>query len=59
MASFTIVRKINLTPEKLWSVLEDFTRPPAPGIKLGVEKEGDPGRDGVGTARPVTTFSLN
>jgi len=54
MASFTIVRKINLPLEKLWSVLGDFTRPPAPGIKLGVEKDGDPGRDGVGTVRTVT-----
>jgi hypothetical protein len=54
MASFEIVRKINLPLEKAWSVLADFTNSPAPGIKLGIEKLGEPGRDMVGTVRTVT-----
>jgi hypothetical protein len=54
MASFAIVRTINLPVEKIWSVLGNFTRPPAPDIKISVEKEGDPGLDGVGTIRTVT-----
>lgn len=54
MASFAIMRTINLPVEKMWSVLGNFTRPPAPDIKISVEKEGDSGLDGGGTIRTVT-----
>ncbi|MDZ4132369.1 MAG: SRPBCC family protein [Dethiobacteria bacterium] len=54
MASFAIVRTINLPVEKVWSVLGNFTRSPAPDINIRVEKEGDTGLDGVGTIRTVT-----
>lgn len=54
MASFTIIRTIDLPVEKVWSILGDFTKPPAPDIQLGVEHEGDPGRFGVGTIRKIT-----
>ena len=54
MASFTISRTINLPAEKVWSVMGNMTRSPAPDIKIRVEKEGDPGLDGVGTVRTVT-----
>jgi carbon monoxide dehydrogenase subunit G len=54
MASFSIVRTINLPIEKVWSVLANFTSPPAPDIEIKIEKEGDASLNGGGTIRTVT-----
>jgi hypothetical protein len=54
MASYTIERKISLPIEKVWSLIEDFTKSPAPEIKVEVEKEGDPSAGGAGTIRMIT-----
>lgn len=54
MASFTFERKVNLPIEKVWSLIGDFTKSPGPEIKVEVEKEGDPSKDGAGTIRTIT-----
>ena len=54
MASFILERKVNLPVEKVWSLLGDFTASPGSDIKVEVEKEGDPDKNGVGTIRIIT-----
>ena len=54
MASFTYERKVNLPVEKVWSLIGDFTKAPGPDIKVEVEKEGDPAKNGAGTIRTIT-----
>ena len=54
MATCSLKRKIDLPIEKVWSLIGDFTKSPAPEIKIEVEKEGDPSAGGVGTIRMIT-----
>ncbi len=54
MASLTIQRKVDLPIEKVWPLIGDFTATPGPGIKVEVEKEGDPNENGAGTIRTIT-----
>ena len=54
MTAFAIEREIDLPPEKAFSIISDFTRPPSPNIPIEVEKEGDLESHGVGTIRTIT-----
>ncbi len=36
MATLTLVRKVNLPVEKVWSLIGDFTASPGPDIKVEV-----------------------
>ena len=54
MASFTFERKVKLPVEKVWSLIGDFTATPGPDIKVEVEKQGDPDKNGAGTIRTIT-----
>ena len=54
MTTCSLERKINLPVEKVWSLISNFTKSPAPEIKIEVEKEGDPAAGGVGTIRMLT-----
>ena len=54
MATCSIKREIDLPIEKVWSLIGDFTKSPAPEIEIEVEKEGDPSAGGVGSIRMIT-----
>ena len=53
MASFTFERKVNLSLEKVWSLIGDFAQTPGPDIEVKIEKEGDPAKNGAGAIRTI------
>ena len=54
MASYYFERTLNMPLEKVWSVIGDFEKSPAPDIPVTVEKHGDPNAGGAGTTRTIT-----
>ena len=54
MASVTYERRINLSSEKLCSILVDYPMAPTPDIKVELLDEGDPEASGVGATRFMT-----
>ena len=53
MTSFTFDRKVNLSKDKVWANIGDFTKTPGPDIIVKIKKEGDPARHGVGAIRTI------
>ena len=51
MASITYERKINLSAEKVCSILVDYSMAPTPDIKVELLKEGDHDIGGIGATR--------
>ena len=54
MASITYERKINLSAEKVCSILVDYSMAPTPDIKVELLKEGDHDIGGIGATRLMT-----
>ena len=54
MVSYTFARTVQLPVDKVWSLIGDFTKSPGPGIRVEVEKVGDPRAGGAGTIRTIT-----
>jgi len=54
MASFAIERTVNISIEKVWAMIGDFSKAPTPDISVVVEKKGDLKAAGVGTVRRIT-----
>ena len=54
MASVTYERRVNLSAEKLCSILVDYPMAPTPDIKVELLDEGDPEASGVGATRFMT-----
>ena len=54
MTVYSFRREVNLTVEKVWSLLGNFTKAPSSEIEVLVEKEGDSETNGVGTIRKIT-----
>ena len=54
MTIYSFRREVKLPIEKVWSLLGDFTKSPAPGITVEVEKKGDMDANGIGTIRKIT-----
>ncbi len=54
MTSFAIIRKINVSSEKVWNLLSDFEKPLVPSSTVTVERKGTSGAGDVGTIRMIT-----
>ncbi len=54
MGSVTYERRINLSADKLCSILVDYPMAPTPDIKVELLEEGDPEASGVGATRLMT-----
>jgi hypothetical protein len=54
MTTFTVMRNMDMSAEKVWNVFSDFEHSPIPSCTVTVEKKGDPRALGVGTIRMIT-----
>ncbi len=54
MASVRYERRVNLSAEKLCSILVDYPMAPTPDIKVELLDEGDPEAGGLGATRLMT-----
>ena len=54
MITFSIKRELNVSSDKLWSLLSDFGYSLSPNINIKLETQGKPESNGIGSIRIVT-----